>query len=277
MNILLICIAFGNHDQVNVFLNHVLEGAGQAELRIVVVDNTPQARNIDAWADGHVRASLANGSLRIVGDGENRGYFGGFRHGLAAAHGAWGCAFQWTVLSNTDLEILTPDWMLRLATRPEDVAVVAPRITSALSGREQNPHYRSRPRARKFLWLSYVFSSLGLAYAHRMASWVKGRLQASRTAKSEVEVCRVYAAHGSFLCVSQSYFERGGRLDCPTFLFCEEIFLAEEVRRMGMSIIYDATISVVHREHETTSFLPPPHIRRYLSAAHRDAYRKLSQ
>ena len=42
------------------------------------------------------------------------------------------------------------------------------------------------------------------------------------------------------------------RMDYPVFLFCEEIFLAEMVKRIEKKVTYYPSIKVVDREHAST-------------------------
>jgi len=67
-------------------------------------------------------------------------------------------------------------------------------------------------------------------------------------ARSEV----VYAPHGAFMIFAREYFERGGTLDVGAFLFAEEGFVAETCRKLGLDVLYDPTIEVLHDEHVST-------------------------
>src|SRR5262249_2176510 len=77
----------------------------------------------------------------------------------------------------------------------------------------------------------------------------------------------IYAPHGSFIAFRRTYFERGGSLNHPVFLFGEEIFVAETARRLGLTISYDRRLEVIHREHKSTGYFPSPRISAYSSQA----------
>ena len=49
------------------------------------------------------------------------------------------------------------------------------------------------------------------------------------------------------------HVEKGENLDHPTFLYGEELFIAERAARLGMKVIYDDRYQVLHAEHITTS------------------------
>jgi Predicted glycosyltransferases len=273
-----LCLAYGNHAEVCDYVNRLLDGPDGDRLRIVVTDNTPGRDTTDlSWVGGPAARAHSSGRLVIVGDGVNHGYFGGFRRGLREAFARWPDAADWTILSNTDLSIRTAGWIRELDGLAVHNSIIAPKVISGLSGKNQNPIYLSRPRPLKFLVLSWIFRFGFSTALYRLAALYKDRLISGRLRiqKDPGEGQEIYGAHGSFICIPKSYFDRGGQLECKSFLYVEEICLAEEARRLGIPIRYSGLIEVVHDEHASTSFIPPPHIRRYLAEAHYLAYRIL--
>ena len=55
-----------------------------------------------------------------------------------------------------------------------------------------------------------------------------------------------------FLIFSSEYFRAGGSLDFPGFLFGEEVYLAETLRKLGLDAVYEPSLEVVHQEHKST-------------------------
>jgi GT2 family glycosyltransferase len=62
----------------------------------------------------------------------------------------------------------------------------------------------------------------------------------------------IYAAHGSFFIFSRRYFEGGGFLDGNLFLYGEEISVAEICRSLGLPVVYEPSLCVLHKEHQST-------------------------
>jgi GT2 family glycosyltransferase len=62
----------------------------------------------------------------------------------------------------------------------------------------------------------------------------------------------IYAPHGAFMIFSRRYFEAGGYLDGNLFLYGEEISVAEICRSLGLAVIYEPSLCVVHNEHAST-------------------------
>ena len=61
----------------------------------------------------------------------------------------------------------------------------------------------------------------------------------------------IYAPHGACVIFSKRFFSEGGSLDLPVFLFGEEICIAEAVRRLGLSVIYNPKLVLTHHEHQS--------------------------
>src|SRR3989442_12924430 len=62
----------------------------------------------------------------------------------------------------------------------------------------------------------------------------------------------IYAPHGAFFIFSRRYFEAGGYLDGNLFLYGEEISVAEICRSLGLPVIYEPSLFVVHNERRST-------------------------
>lgn len=274
--IIFFCLIYNNHLEVFKFLEDLLHSNRSDLDHIIVTDNSDKIKSPNNEPSESIKEAISEGKISIFGDGVNRGYFGGFRYGLSHASKIIRDSASWFVFSNTDLKIETADWTRKLIEIDQDeVFVVAPDIVSKRSHKHQNPFYKKRPNPSKFLLLSRIFQYNYLTAAHRVGALLFAK--ASSAPKPAPNNSYIYAAHGSFFCVSRSYFENGGNLSCPTFLFCEEIFLAEEIRQMQKKILYTREIKIVHEEHKSTSLIPPPPIREHLQKAHQMAYLSLSK
>src|SRR5262249_12253987 len=76
---------------------------------------------------------------------------------------------------------------------------------------------------------------------------------------------QIYAPHGSFLLIHDRYFRAGGTLDYGSFLFVEEIFLAESAARLDLPIVYEPSFVIYHRQHASTGHWPNKCIRGYVA------------
>jgi GT2 family glycosyltransferase len=239
---------------------------------IAVVDN-----NEDPTSPAKLRGQLqGDPDVRVYGDGKNRGYFGGAAFGFANEgnlHPAW------VLVSNCDVFLRNERFFEELSSlegmcRDNRVALVAPSILSGRTGRDQNPHYRTRPLAWKYRTLAFLFRSYAVALVYRGLAHVKSSIEGRRLERRRGKPEEVYAGHGSFVILHKSFFDAGGTLDYDCFLYCEEVHLAEQIRERGLKVIYWPKLQVCHAEHATIRLWPSRKVIRHLADAHGYVYQR---
>ena len=269
-NIQKVVVAIVNYYSCDEVLEYMETIRGCEGVTLIVVNNGEDDDKLSGLRAAVSRASYAT----LLDPGLNLGYMGGARFAYEALGG--NKLFEkadWFVLSNADVRFdarnLT-DGLDEIDFGSEFGVpmVVAPRIQSSLTGKNQNPYMISRPSRIKYKILGWVFSVYPLAVAHRLLGMIKQRLFRSAGA-AQNSMPSIYGGHGSFIIFSKRYFERGGGLDNGAFLFCEENYVAEEVRRMEGRIVYADDIVITHKEHVTTGILPSRVMTRYLAKAHK--------
>ena len=85
---------------------------------------------------------------------------------------------------------------------------------------------------------------------------------------------KVYAIQGSCMFFTRRFFEAGGTLKYPCFLFGEELYLAETARRLGLDIVYNPKMQMEHRDHVSTGFPRSRIMAKYIGEATRFIYRE---
>jgi len=246
----------------------------------VLVDNSdgPAEREIGRQLSAEGAAAL------YVRAPRNLGYFCGADYGLrryVAAHGEP----DWVVVSNVDIRFDDPSCLNRLRDldATDDVGVVAPSIWSRRSRRDLNPRMRRRPRAVAMHMYKVVFGTWVTLNAYELLSaakhaakyvtrhYILDRLRpahdggAARHLVPEV----IYAPQGSCVIFSRRFFERGGSLEYPSFLFGEEVYVAETARQLGLRVICHPGIRVSHDDHSSTGLLRSRRVARFVKASAR--------
>ena len=263
---LLICVKYGGDEETERYLESVQAQEGLHALHVLVVDNS---------ADSNWIPSVSQLSCQAVRPPANLGYLGGARYGLSA-YLEQNVMPDWVIISNVDLTISDRrflEHLSKLASVP-DVGAVAPSIYSDLTGIDQNPYMKTRPselRMHAYKWLYRSWLVLNLheftaALFHR----VRTALSIARKPPTDrVSHCRqtIYAPHGSLMILSKQYFERGGDLNFPEFLFGEEIYIAEKMMALGLKVIYEPLLRVIHEEHRTTKLMKSRNIAAYAAAS----------
>jgi GT2 family glycosyltransferase len=65
----------------------------------------------------------------------------------------------------------------------------------------------------------------------------------------------IYAAFGACIIFHKTYFDRGGDLAFGSFLYYEEIYVAEKARQLGLRTHFEPRLRLLHNEHSTTKMM----------------------
>lgn len=248
-------------DEHAVQLARSLAAYSEQDVRVIIVDNSERG-------DSEVFARMihaANPHVQCIQAPANLGYFGGANFGLKRylVHSSLP---QWVIICNVDIEFRDPTFFTTLyqANISDSVGVVGPRIWSARFQRDLNPKIRQRPTRQRMRFYKIVFGSYYLQAAYEFLSIAKYGLKAQiRSARAHVlkrpedkvsdgGSAPIYASHGSCMIFNRRYFLSGGTIEYPVFLFGEEIFVAETVRQLGLSVVYWPQLWVFDKEHAST-------------------------
>ena len=257
-SVLVLCVNYHNDRDTVAFVKGLLALEASDQLQIVVVDNSvrefPEPK-LDSLSSSDPR-------VRVLHPKRNLGYFGGAAWGLRQ-HLSAAPLTDWVVVANTDISFPDYDVLTRLSRLPKgESPVIAPAIRSNLSGTDQNPYMSKRPSGVRMHFYKWVFRYYPLFVIYHQLSAAKQKITAlfhssgrSASGSGEAKEAQrqpIYAPHGAFMIFHRSYFQAGGSFDYAVFLFGEEIFVAETVRRLGLTVMYEPSLVVVHREHATT-------------------------
>ncbi len=255
MKILVICVNYNSDKETLFFAEDAFTQASGCNLDLVVVDNS------DITSNNYLETALSEASERhakrafYFKASRNLGYFGAARFGLSR-YLLSNSMPEWIIVSNVDIKFLSNDFLSQLINKRygESVVAVAPSIISGLDGRDQNPLMTYRPHRSKMLFYKFIYGSVVLVNVYQLLSVIKNwaRVRFSSIDKKPSQLKTIYAPHGSFIIFNKRYFEKNGGLDFPGFLFGEEIFVAETARALGLNIVYDPSLQLLHNEHMTT-------------------------
>lgn len=243
---------FNNEEEVLTFARHIsrLDVPDNWRVEILIADNS-----------GNWSGAAADTFLSVFRPPENLGYLNG-------------CAFaleQWRergtrpmpdliLIANTDVafadrtlhDILAAEW-------EGDIAAIGPDIRTT-DGRRQNPFLRIRPsRARIYALYraftgGYVRRSVHLLTKSSLYPvWQRLRRRSTSQQQVSPSPCEaVYAVHGSAMFVTRAFFRSGCTLRLPWLMLGEEIHLAEQTMRAGLSVVWLPGAVVTHRVGSTT-------------------------
>ena len=181
---------------------------------------------------------------------ENKGYGAGNNVGIEYAKTNYD--FDFLVVSNPDIIIKKFDFeCLKLYKHN----IVGPKIITS-TGKNQNPFYTDK---KIFASAEYHFlktrNKIGY-YSIIAMNKCKKMLFFTKLKVSKQCEAPIYAVHGSCIIFSKYAIDLLNVVfDENIFLFCEEMVLAEEMKRKGISAYYTDRIEVYHKEDGSMKFL----------------------
>jgi GT2 family glycosyltransferase len=256
VTILFIPVNYASDASTVAWIEAILRLRLSERARVVVVDNTPRPQEQIPWKKGRSSAhSEDDPQVQWIAAPKNLGYFGGADFGLSH-YLARAPLPEWVIVSNVDLDFGNADFLTGLTPLqlPDDCGIVAPSIRSTRNGKDQNPYMAIRPSAARMHWIKWVTATPLRLLAYKFGSRMKGKMVGALST-SIYPPQPIYAPHGSCLLFHKRYFEWGGTLKHPCFLFGEEIFVAESARRLGLRVWFEPSLKLLHREHETTDIM----------------------
>jgi len=279
--ILVIAVTFESDDSTLRFVQNISTMSKGEYVNIVIVDNSER----DDSKVFFTRLRDANPRVICVKTPKNLGYFGGANYGFQNYLKS-GQDFDWVIISNVDIVFKDKNFFsnMRKMEDYEGIGVVAPSIWSNKSLHDQNPKILDRPSNRKMEFYRLIYQNLITMNIYGLFAIVKhifryllwnqflARLRRTRNSHSEYgsekypnDMKSIYAPQGACIIFSHRFFDRGGSLDYPMFLFYEEIFVAESARRLGLSIVYNPRLRLMHEDHLSTGLFRSRKMGLYIS------------
>ena len=202
--------------------------------------------------------------------GKNLGYFHGAREGLKYYMDHHSTFPPWILVTNVDI-VFTTHFFDRLTELniQQNLGVVAPSIISQKWNTDYNPqllmrYSKLRLQFYRFIYVSFLIHNFFLLVAY-LKKWMVGFLRKySRVKENQYHIGKkIYAPHGACLVFSYNYFNNGGTLDLPNFLFGEEIVVAETAIKLGLDVVYHPELVIYDYEHASTGFFVTPKTNSY--------------
>lgn len=242
--VVVVLINYFKEEQLVAFVCKQLLQQKGVVLHVIVVDNGSHKPE--------KLQTLEQFGVTVKSPGSNLGYFG-------AAQCAWvseatqGFNPDYFVVSNFDLHFETETFFKNYfeAEERQSSYVSGPAITSELHRSELNPMYRTRltpARMRRLLWVTSFYPFF---FVYQLLHHVKRSLSGSKSDVKRGDES-TYAIHGSMMFFSKKFFEKGGSLQFNSFLYGEELFVAEQVLKMKNQCVVHHDLRVMHEEHSTT-------------------------
>jgi len=244
---------------------------------VVLVDNSESVPS--AQFSGYL---TKNPEIVFLRSGANLGYFHGASKGLEYFRKLTGTLPLWTIVGNVDIEFSDPEMIEKIGhfESVPDLGVIAPSIISDRFGTDFNPKIMVRYTFGKMKFYNVLYSCMLFSNLYQGLSYMKKilqRLTRGEQVNSFREPVEIYAPHGSCIIFHENYFGKGGTLNHISFLFGEEIFVAETAIKLGLKVIYVPGIRISDHEHASTGLFLSNRMNRLYLQSTRDLIRHYYQ
>jgi len=242
--ILIACVNYHHSKEVIEYINHLKKQSIFKQIDIVVTDNSECDEAFNELIN-HLDKEVV-----LANPQRNLGYIHGINYGISKYLENHDMP-EWIVVSNTDISYQEESFYEKLLTYyPFGYdCIIAPCIYSTENNLYQNPLLINKYSKLKMYVLTYIFKFTWIERCFNSMNDIKNKFQKRKN--SLLPNQEIYTGHGACLILNRSYFEKGGNLNYGSFLFGEEIYIAEMVRKIGGKVYFDNRLKVNHDEHTT--------------------------
>lgn len=242
MKVLLVCVNYNSYIELKKYLRSLDDAVkiSQIQLDVIVADNSSQCEEIDTsdYKNLCIQRDLWN----------NLGYLGGAMASIKKNQNI--AEYDYICISNVDIEIDIKFFsMLEKKVYDSKIMWIATSILSRKELRNRNPKIKERYTKKQLLKLLFLHKHPFIYWLYCNTLYKRKRRQHNQCESN------IYAGHGSFMLFKTRLFEELNE-KYPVFLFGEEIYFAEEIRKRGGIVYYDPSLIVYDDEHVSTSKMP---------------------
>lgn len=239
IKVLIVAVNYNSYKELDSYLKTIEEaasGVGKAVVDVTIADNSSNYIEIEASKYKHI------GVRQVKFD--NIGYLGAAQEIINKSYND----YDYVAISNVDLKIGNSFFQELCGIKQDDtIAWIAPCIYSHDENRDRNPKVLERYSKKKLQLIYYMYKFPILFYLYTATAYKRKKLT------PHYDEMDIYAGHGSFILLTRSFFRKYDKIEYPIFLFGEELYLAELVRKEGMRVSYMPNLKVEDNEHVSTS------------------------
>ena len=244
---LFVVVNYRNSKEVIEYYNHITKIFNN-EFDFIIVNNSEEEEELN-------KLNKKKKNVFLFTDKKNLGYFTAMNFGIKR-YSEYNQIPKWVILCNTDIEVCSKNMfdILNDIEKKENPLCIAPKIISYINNKNQNPHIKKRVSYKYLKLLGVMYSNFILYKLFIRLSLIKRRIKVNKINDIGTDN-KIYAPHGSFIIIKNTFLDLRINLDYNELLYGEEIYLAEQIFRMGENVIYTDKIKIIHKEHSITGTL----------------------
>lgn len=246
MIVSIICVNYNSYKSLEKYLlslQHALDLCNDISLTVYIADNSTKKEEICVNVNYNINTFLYN----------NLGYFGGAFEVINTQEEIK--YSDYVIISNVDLQVDINFFKeLKKAKIDSDTGWIAPRIYSEITKTTKSYRLKfQRPDKKKILLLLLSFK-----FPFIQNIYIKTSFRNKQRKSIEYKQQYIYSGHGSFIILTKRFFNLNEdiKLKYEPFLYGEEYFLAELIRKRKLKAEYIPELLILDDEHISTGNLP---------------------
>jgi len=222
-------------------------------LIVYVVDNNSNKSMLENLKQELLAKNL-NFNIMYLKSDENIGFARGMNLGIKKALND-GC--NYVICSNNDIfykKKIYFNHIIDVHQKDKSIAVIGPKILDP-DNINQNPYMtqnRSKNNFFKKIRQKLVFTNFIGKLIFFLIGYKDYFFKYEKNHKN-INSQTVYCLHGSFFILTPAYFKYYSDLDPNTFLYNEELILAERVKQKNLLMYYTTDLEVFHKDDSSTN------------------------
>jgi len=251
MDGLIITVNYKTSETTIRFLESITKLNDFSKVELFIVDNGSE-KSIVEKIGNHLK-KINKPNIQFITLPENIGYFGAVNYAIKN-HIKEIEKYKYCVVCNNDIIIKDNDFLKKASCYSEKNDLIAPRIISLVSGKDQNPHREHLVSFVQKIQYRLLFSNYYIGLILYLLRNVLYRKISSLIRKGKINLSErnIFAMHGSFMIFTDKYFLKGGYIDDGFFFYGEEDSVAAICKLINCKIRFVPDLIVYHDEHKTS-------------------------
>lgn len=248
--ILILCVNYNSYEELGNYL-HSIDVAAKKVCDLFVIDvfvgdNTTENQQ-------QILTDYTFMNVRVFPYYKNLGYVGCATAMLNEITHTAVCHYDFVAISNVDL-LFSETFFIELNSIDSNTAGwIVPSVYTIGTKRNENPYMLSRPTRLKMFLLELLYSFPLLYSLHKVFYPFRHKEREVLTNHQQNRL--IYAGHGSIIIFSKKFMKSNWLMSFPGFMYGEEIYFAELVRRAQLTTEFYPQLIVNNIGNVSTKFL----------------------
>jgi GT2 family glycosyltransferase len=221
------------------------------ELEIFIVDNQTDQKKYQKLKE-NISFIDINIKIFFLQSKKNLGFSRGMNIGIDKARESK-CNF--IICSNNDIIYKSKIDLYKfiyLYKNNSNIAIIGPKIFNP-DGINQNPYLKNANYKSKLIQKIIYTNVFGKMLFFLKTYLYRLKTKEAKKKNNNLSSMSIYSLHGSYFILTPSYFKYYENLDPNTFLYSEELILAERLKKHNMLMYYTNDLEVFHKDDSSTN------------------------